>query len=118
MKYMLLIYTDPSAWSNDPAAGEKISGEYLAFTQEIIDSGEMVSGDALQGTETATAVRVRGEKTTTTDGPYAETKEHLGGYYVVDVGDLDRALELAARIPDARTGGVEVRPVRDMSGEG
>jgi hypothetical protein len=113
MKYMLLIYPDAAAWS-DQAQSEKMHAEYMTFTQDIISSGEYVTGDALQGTETATTVRVRGNKSTSTDGPYAETKEHLGGYYVVDVKDLDRALELAARIPDAATGGVEVRPVADV----
>ena len=114
MKYMLLIYNDPTAWN--PADGDKIMGEYMAFTQEILDSGEMVSGDPLQGVETATSVRVRDGKRTTTDGPFAETKEVLGGYYLVDVKDLDRAIELAAKIPDARTATVEVRPVMDIPG--
>ena len=112
MKYMLLIYTDPAAFN--PAEGEKTMAEYMAFTQEIQDSGEMVAGDPVQGAETATTVRVRDGKRTTTDGPFAETKEVLGGYYIVDVKDLDRAVELAAKIPDARTGSVEVRPVLDM----
>jgi hypothetical protein len=112
MKYMLLIYTDPHAFN--PADGDKIMGEYMAFTQEILDSGEMVAGDPLQGVETATSVRIRDGKRTTTDGPFAETKEVLGGYYLVDVKDLDRAIELAAKIPDARTATVEVRPVQDM----
>ena len=118
MKYMLLIYSDPSAWSNDPGEGEKIYAEYGAFTQEILESGEMVAGDPLRGIETATSVRVREGKTVTTDGPYAETKEHLGGYYIVDVKDLDRAIELAGKIPDSRTGVVEVRPVMDIPGQG
>ena len=112
MKYMLLIHTDPSAF--DPANADAIHGEYFAFTQEILASGEMLSGDALQASETATTVRVRSGKTSSTDGPYAETKEVLGGYYIVDVKDLDRALELAAKIPDARTGSIEVRPVQEM----
>jgi hypothetical protein len=113
---MLLIYTDPSAWSDDPGDGEKMMAEYGAFTQEIMESGEMLAGDPLQGVDTATSVRIRGGNTTTTDGPFAETKEHLGGYYVVDVKDLDRAMELAAKIPDARTGVVEVRPVMAIPG--
>ena len=113
MKYMLLIYTDPNAW--DPAKADAVMGEYGAFTQGIIDSGELVAGDPLEGPDAATAVRVRDGRTTTTDGPFAESKEHIGGYYIVDVKDLDRALELAAQIPDARTGGVEVRPVVDMA---
>jgi hypothetical protein len=112
MKYMLLIYTNPSAF--DPAQGDKVYGEYMAFTQSIVESGELVAGDPLQGIETATSVRVRDGKRTTTDGPFAETKEVLGGYYVVDVKDLDRAVELAGQIPDSRTGSVEVRPVMDM----
>jgi hypothetical protein len=119
MKYMLLIYTDPASRPTDPAAGEQISKDYFSFTQQIIDSGELVSGDALEGTETATSVRVRNGKRSSTDGPFAETKEVLGGYYLVDVKDLDRALELAALIPDAGLGGVvEVRPVADMSAAG
>jgi hypothetical protein len=89
-------------------------GEYMAFTQGIVDSGEFVAGDPLLGPETATTVQVRDGATTTTDGPFAEVKEHLAGYYIVDVADLDRAIALAAKIPDARTAGIEVRPIRDM----
>ena len=113
MKYMLLINVDPSAYP-DAAAGEKMHAEYMAFTQTIIESGELVSGEALQGPDTATTVRVRDGQVSLTDGPYVETKEHLGGYYVVDVKDLDRATELASQIPDAGTGGVEVRPIMEM----
>jgi hypothetical protein len=105
---MLLINTDPSQWNEDLSQG------YNTFTQEILQSGEMLAGDALEARETATTVRVRDGKALTTDGPFADTKEHIGGYYLVDVKDLDRALELAAKIPDAATGGIEVRPVRDM----
>ena len=115
MKYMLLIYSDPSAGPTDPAAS---MGEYGVFTQSIIESGEFVAGDPLQGSDTATSVRVRNGKAATTDGPFAETKEHLGGYYLVDVKDLDRALELAAKIPDAKTGVVEVRPLMEIPGRG
>ena len=112
MKYMLLIYTDPLAF--DPDKAEAVHGEYAAFTQSILTSGELVAGDALQGSDTATTVRVRNGKASSTDGPFAETKEVLGGYYIVDVNDLDRALELAAQIPDARTASIEVRPVLEM----
>ena len=112
MKYMLLITNDPTQW--DPVNAETMHQEYMAFTQEILDSGEMVGGDPLEGPESATSVRVRNGKTSTTDGPFAETKEVLGGYYIVDVKDLDRAIELAARIPDARTATVEVRPIRNL----
>jgi len=116
MKYMLLIYTDPAAWSGDPKDGEQLMKEYAAFSQSIQTSGEMIAGDPLQSIATATSVRVRDGKRATTDGPFAETKEHLGGYYLVDVADLDRALELAAQIPDARTGVVEVRPLMEFPG--
>ena len=114
MKYMLLIYGDPTLASDDPAEGEKMMAEYGKFSQEIIESGEMAGGDPLAGIEAATSVRVRDGRRSTTDGPFAETKEHLGGYYIVDVKDLDRALDLAAKIPGARTGVVEVRPVMEM----
>jgi hypothetical protein len=114
MKYMLLIYSDPSAWPEDPAEGEKMHPEYVAVTQEILDSKEMQAGEQLAGVDTATSVRVRGNKTSATDGPFAETKEYLGGYYLIDVKDLDRALELAAKIPAARNGVVEVRPIVEL----
>ena len=112
MKYMLLIFNDPTTF--DPANMENIHAEYMAFTQEILDSGEMLAGDPLEGPEAATSVRVRGGKRSVTDGPFAETKEVLGGYYIVDVKDLDRAIELASKIPDAKTATIEVRPVRDL----
>jgi hypothetical protein len=115
VKYLLLIYNDPASMPTTAAEGEKMMNDYGVFTQEIVASGEMAGGDALQGIETATSVRVRNGKTSTTDGPYAETKEHIGGYYIVDVKDLDRALELAAKIPGASTGGIEVRPLMEYS---
>jgi hypothetical protein len=115
MKYMLLIHTDPAAYA-DPAEGEKMMGEYAAFTESINVSGEFVSGEPLQGPDTATTVQVRDGQVSTTDGPFVETKEFLGGYYVIDVKDLDRAIELAAQIPDARTGGIDVRPIMEFPG--
>jgi hypothetical protein len=111
MKYALLIYNDP-----DVAAGDGVNPEYVAFTQAILGSGEMVGGERLGRVDTATSVRVRGGTTSVTDGPFAETKEHLGGFYLIDVPDLDRALELAAEIPAARTGVVEIRPVIPPAG--
>jgi len=87
---------------------------YGDFTQSIVKSGNMKAGDALQPTATATTVRVRDGKTLTTDGPFAETKEQLGGYYLVEAKDLDEATRLAARIPGARVGSIEVRPVMPM----
>ena len=114
MKYLLLIADDPAARPTDRAAGEKILAEYGAFTQSILESKEMVGGERLRGVDAATSVRVRNGRTLATDGPFAETKEHLGGYYVVDVPDLDRAVAVAARIPGARTGVIEVRPIWEM----
>jgi hypothetical protein len=109
VKYLLLIADDPGA-----PADENVIKEYAAFTEGIVASGEMAGGERLHGVESATSVRVRNGRTVATDGPFAETKEQLGGYYIVDVTDLDRALELAARIPAARTGVVEVRPIWEM----
>jgi hypothetical protein len=114
---MLLIYSDNATWAgiSDEEQGQVMS-EYFAFTQAIIDSKEMVSGEALQGIDTATTVRVKDGTTSTTDGPFAETKEVLGGYYIVDVPDLDRAVELAAQLPGAARGldSIEVRPVMEF----
>lgn len=115
MRYMLLIYNDPTTRDTlSVGEAQAMFGEYFAFTQRIVESGEFISGDALQGLETATTVRVRGGKTASTDGPFAETKELLGGYYLVDCKDLDRAIELAAQIPDARLGSVEIRPIMEL----
>ena len=110
MQYMLLIYgaEAPNATQADRNAMVAAYGEY---TQAIITSGHMKAGDALQPPATATTVRVRDGKTLRTDGPFAETKEQLGGYYIVEAKDLDEATKLAARIPGARTGAIEVRPV-------
>jgi hypothetical protein len=95
----------------DPAERQKMSEEYGTFTQSIIQSGHFKAGDGLQPTTTATTVRVRDGKTLTTDGPFAETREQLGGYYLVEAKDLDTALGIAARIPGAKDGSIEVRPV-------
>lgn len=112
MQYMLTIYNDESLRTSMSEAdrGEMFQA-YGAYTQELRDAGAFVAGDALQVTATATTVRVRDGGTLTTDGPFAETKEQLAGYYVIDVETLDEALEWAARIPGARTGSIEVRPV-------
>jgi hypothetical protein len=106
MQYLLLLYMPVDATS-DPA-------EYSAwaqYTQDLQASGAMVGGDALQGLDTATTVRVRDDETLVTDGPFAETKEMLGGYYLIDVPDLDAALAWAAKIPSVGYGSVEVRPI-------
>ena len=112
MQYMCLIYDDETMWQTMPEDKRNgIMGEYMGFTQSIRDSGNMVAGDALQPTSTATTVRIRNGETLTTDGPFAETKEQLGGYYVIEAKDADEALAIAARIPSARYGSIEVRPV-------
>jgi hypothetical protein len=93
------------------AERQKVTAEYGAFTQSIIQSGHFKAGDGLQPSTTATTVRVRDGKTLTTDGPFAETREQLGGYYLVEAKDLDAALAIAARIPGAKDGSIEVRPI-------
>ena len=112
MQYLLLIYEDEKVLhGRDDASLAAFMQEYRDFTADIRERGKFVAGDALQPTQTATSVRVRDGKTLTTDGPFAETKEQLGGYYLVDANDLDEAIAIAARIPSARAGTIEVRPV-------
>jgi hypothetical protein len=112
MQYLLLIYGDESAQKNATQADmNAMFAAYRDYTQSLITAGHMKAGDALQPTTTATTVRVRDGKTLRTDGPFAETKEQLGGYYLVEAKDLDEATKLAARIPGARTGSIEVRPI-------
>ena len=112
MKYLLLIYRSDAEYVKMNAAQRKeLSGEYGVFTQSIIQSGHFKAGDGLQPTTTATTVRVRDGKTLTTDGPFAETREQFGGYYLVEAKDLDEAMAIAARIPEAKKGSIEVRPV-------
>jgi len=112
MQYLLMIYRSEAEFAKmDAAARKEMSAEYGAFTQSIIQSGHFKAGDGLQPTTTATTVRVRDGKTLTTDGPYAETREQLAGYYMVEATDLDTALAIGARIPEARNGSIEVRPV-------
>ncbi|MCU0225196.1 MAG: YciI family protein [Acidobacteria bacterium] len=115
MRYMLLIYDPESAWVSMPEAERNaLFGEYMAFTESIRESGHLLAGDPLEPTLTATTVRVREGKAVTSDGPFAETREQLGGYYIVEARDLDEAIGLAARIPSARIGCVEVRPISEM----
>ena len=112
MKYLLLIYENEAAWATTSEEEQgQIFGEYMAYTQDIARSGKLIHGEALQPSATATSVRVEGGKTITTDGPFAETREQLGGFYLVDAENLDEAIALAARIPGARTGTIEVRPI-------
>jgi hypothetical protein len=112
MQYMLLIYDDEKVWAgmSEEESG-KLFAEYMTFTKEIKASGHFRAGDALQPTSTATSVRLRGGKTSRTDGPFAETREQFGGYYLIEAKDLDEACAIAARIPSAKIGTIEVRPV-------
>ena len=112
MQYLLMIYANEAEYAKiDPSTLQKVYEEYGAFTQGIVQSGNFKAGDRLQPTTTATTVRVRDGKTLTTDGPFAETREQLGGYYLVEAKDLDTAIALAARIPGAKAGSIEIRPV-------
>jgi hypothetical protein len=112
VQYMLLIYDDESVWTGMPEEERSaVMGEYSSYTEALRESGKYVAGDALQPTSTAKTVQVREGDPLTTDGPFAETKEQLGGYYLVDVDSEEEALEWAAKIPSARYGAIEVRPV-------
>jgi hypothetical protein len=115
MQYMLLIYGNEAARKSATQADlEATTRAYREYTESIIRTGNMKAGDALQPTTTAATVRVRDGKTLTTDGPFAETREQLIGYYLVESKDLDEATELAARIPGAQVGSIEVRPVMQL----
>ena len=112
MKYALLIYADEKAWASVPHDEQHaIHEEYDKFANELVERGVMRGGDELADSPAATTVRVRDGQQLVTDGPFAETKEQLGGYFLVEVDDLDSAIELASKIPGARHGSVEVRPI-------
>jgi hypothetical protein len=112
MKYLCLIYDEESklaAMSKEES--DAFMGEYGTFTKSIAAAGKFVAGEALEPVHSATTVRVHNGRLTTTDGPFAETKEQLGGFYLIDATDLNEAIQIASRIPSARTGSIEVRPV-------
>ena len=116
MKYMLLICDEEKSFERMSTSDYgQLIGEYRAFTEEIRRSGHYVAGSQLQPTSTATTVRVRDGKRLVTDGPFAETREQLGGYYLVEAKDLDEAIALAARVPSARNGTIEVRPLAESA---
>ena len=119
MKFLLTIYADESGWANaSPEDVQRLMAAYGEFGQAAQDAGVLLGGEGLQPTSTATTVRVRDGETLITDGPFAETREQLGGYYLLDCRDLDEAIRWAARIPDAGNGSVEVRPVMDYEAMG
>ncbi len=112
MKYMLLIYDNEQAWrKRSEAEQSKIYADYGQFTQKITSNGNFLAGAQLHPIATASSVRVRDGKELVTDGPFAETHEQLGGYYLIEAKDLDEATAIAAKIPSARMGTIEVRPV-------
>ena len=112
MKYLLLIYENEASFAGIPESEQgKIFEEYMTYTKGIRKGGQYIAGEALEPVSTATTVRVKNGKTVTTDGPFAETKEQLGGYYLVEAKNLDEAITLAAGIPASRTGSIEVRPI-------
>jgi hypothetical protein len=117
MKYMLLCYDDEKAWEN---AGQPVHfaamQEAVALTHELDRKGQYLMASPLQPTSTATSVRVRDGKPVISDGPFAETREVLGGFYLIDVANLDEAIKIAARHPGQRFGGVEIRPVVELAG--
>ncbi len=116
MRYLCLIYEDETTLEKLPKEqADAIMGEYFAFTDGIRKSGQYLGGEALQPTHTATTIRVRNGKISTTDGPFAETKEQLGGFYLINAKDLNEAIQVASKIPSARWGAIEIRPVVDFS---
>jgi hypothetical protein len=119
MKYLLTIYQDQSTFADtSPEEGKAVMDAYYAFGQEVTDAGAFLGGEGLQPIDTATTVRVRGGERLLTDGPFAETKEQLGGFYLLECKDLDEALDWAAKIPGAQAGCVEVRPVMNYEQTG
>jgi hypothetical protein len=116
MRYLCLIYDDEKKVATMPEnESNAFMGEYFAFTDGIKASGHYLAGEALQPVETATTVRVRNGKVGTTDGPFAETKEQLGGFYMIEARDLNDAIQVAAKIPSAKIGSVEVRPIVEFT---
>ena len=115
MKYLCLIYENEKAWETMPKEeSDAIMGEYFAFTDGIRQSGHYIAGEALQPVATATTIRIRNGQLSTTDGPFAETKEQLGGFYMIEARDLNDAIQVASKIPAVRMGSIEIRPVIDF----
>jgi hypothetical protein len=116
MKYLYLIYDEEKKLASmAKSESDAFMGEYFAFTNAVKESGHYLGGNALQPVQVATTVRVRNGKVSTTDGPFAETKEQLGGYYLIEARDLNDAIQVASKIPSARIGSVEVRPIVEFS---
>ena len=115
MKYLCLIYDEEKKMAGmSKTESDAFMGEYFTFTEGIRKSGQYVDGNALQPVQSATTVRVRNGKVSTTDGPFAETKEQLGGYYLIEAKDLNDAIQVASKIPSSRIGSIEVRPIMEF----
>jgi hypothetical protein len=115
MRYLLMIATnEEQLFNSSEAESTAMSAEYATYTEEVAQAGFLLGGERLRPTADATTVRVRDGEVLTSDGPFAETKEQIGGYYMVDAKDLDHAIELAAKIPGARYGSIEVRPIWEL----
>ena len=115
MKYLCLIYDEEKKLESMPKSeSDAFMGEYFAFTEGIKKSGHYLGGNALQPVQAATTVRIRNSKVSTTDGPFAETKEQLGGYYLIEARDLNDAIQVASKIPSVRIGSIEVRPIMEF----
>jgi hypothetical protein len=115
MRYLCLIYDEEKRLGTmSKSESDAFMGEYFAFTERIRNSGHYLGGEALQPIQMATTVRVRNGKVSSTDGPFAETKEQLGGFYLINARDLNDAIQVASKIPSARLGSVEVRPIREF----
>ncbi|MDQ6792960.1 MAG: YciI family protein [Candidatus Dormibacteraeota bacterium] len=114
MRYLALIYTPESTEAPPEGEARQMMAEYGAYTEMIKNNGTYLGGEGLQPSSTATTVRVNNGSVSTTDGPFAETKEQLGGYYLLNCKDLDQAIDLASKIPGARSGAVEVRPIMEF----
>ena len=115
MKYAMLIYSSEAEYAEMPPAEQEADmGAYFAFNNEVNEAGINLGGEALMPTSMATSVRVRNGKTIATDGPFAETKEQLGGFYLLECKDLDEAIAYAAKIPGAKLGTVEIRPIMEI----
>ncbi len=116
MKYLCLIYDEEKKMTTmSKDEGDGMMGEYFAFTEGIKKSGHYLGGNALQPIHTATTLRLRNGKMSTTDGPFAETKEQLGGYYLIEAKDLNEAIQVAGKIPSVRYGSIEVRPIMEFN---
>ena len=115
MRYLCLIYAEEKkVGTMSQSEAGAFTGEYFAFTEGIQKSGHFLGGEALQPVHTATTLRIRNGKVSTTDGPFAETKEQLGGFYLINARDLNEAIQVASKIPSARLGSIEVRPIREF----